>query len=263
MHNEARPSIGRRFVEPRQQRQWDEFFKRLAPHSKVIRSIVEDAFEMEGKLGFGRMLPTDLESARVAAALHQDDTFKNLKADGIYLTADGNSAVHVEYQSTYNSGMFIRFVMYREAFIEKRRTHKIEKTPYCVLLYSGSEHSIWKNEHHGKKLHQYVDFVFIILEAMEPDAFDNDDLEGRIIGLSRPLATDVQKFVAVMKELDGLSDARSKGVMEQDRLESLKTALVLAGVNKPEIRPWVLGRMRMDEQLRLGLEEILPELHRL
>lgn len=139
MSDMIRGKVAPSFVQPRQQGQWDEFFKRMAPHSNVIRSIVEKAFRMKGKLDFGRMLPTDLESTRVAAALHQPDRYKSLKADSIYVTLDEASAVHLEYQSTYNAGMLIRFVMYREEFAEKRENYKISTDPYCVLLYSGKE----------------------------------------------------------------------------------------------------------------------------
>lgn len=231
--------------------QWDAFFKVLAPKSNVIRSLVEEQFDLpRNALSQWQQMPSDMSSRRVAQALHQNKPWKELRGDGFFRPQAPHPVVGYEYQSTENTGMLLRTFMYGEAFDETFGDELDGRNLEFVVLYSGNDMGKAKvREKHNKIEEKIVRHLFLDLNQISAGELENDNIYSLILRLSRRDAIDFGLFWQAAAEIDSLSDATER--------VKLRTALIVAAMNKPATAKFAL-ELNMDEQTKKNLEMILP-----
>ncbi|TBE02301.1 hypothetical protein [Rhizobium ruizarguesonis] len=232
------------------QNDWDSFFKAIAPHSPLLKKLIEARFNFQSGLGDLRAYPTDLESRRVAEALHMNEAFKGLRADGIFEASTGLPILGFEYQSTHNVGMPVRVFMYQEAFDEKNAGVLDHLGMRFVIIYSGKDMpKKARMSEHLKVMTKEVSYLFIDLDQIDAKELEVDGIHSKILRLVRPDATDFAMFRETAEEISLLSDAT-----ERHRLMS---ALVVASMNKEGFGLRML-EIEMDEEIRKNLIGMIP-----
>ncbi|MHC1548746.1 hypothetical protein [Phyllobacterium sp. K27] len=234
------------------QRQWDTFFKLLAPHSGVLRRITERAFDLESDtLMEMKPVATDMSSRRIAQALHMKRPFKDLRSDGIFETSASSTIIGYEYQSTENTGMLLRTYMYEEAFRENNLLTTDKRLEF-VVLYSGNDMPPSRARTvHGKIVERNVRHLFIDLNQIRAAELENDDLASLILRLSRKDATDFCLFIHAAERI-------SNEVSVAEERDKLLMALVVASFNKPDLGQRAIRELVMDEDTRKNLERMIP-----
>lgn len=139
--------------------------------------------------------------------------------------------------------------MYQEAFAETFPNLRAEGLE-SVVIYSGNDMSREKAKNlHCQIIEKTVKHLFIDLNQIPSDVLERSDLYSRILRLSRRDATDFALFEATSKAIDNLLDA--------DERSKLKTALIVAAMNKKETAELAMG-LNMDKETRKNLEAIIP-----
>ncbi len=68
-------------------RQWDAFFKEIAPHSAALREVTAAYLSVNAEdLLPGERYSSEFRSRTVALALHQKGQWKEFRVDGLYST---------------------------------------------------------------------------------------------------------------------------------------------------------------------------------
>ncbi|MBB3998369.1 hypothetical protein [Aureimonas pseudogalii] len=236
----------------RMQPQWDALFKSLVPWSSAIRRTAETALELEkGDLIVEQPLQTDISSTVVASALGWSSPYKDLRADGLFIVRNGKSILSIEYQSTHNPGMRLRFAMYMEAFLEATEKKHVDKNWHHVLVYSGSKKKRHYQNLHGRRDLGYIDYAVVDIERIEREQFATGLVADAILRLSLRDAKDFKLFKDAL-------DLLERDVSDADAKAKLKKAVLAASMNKADLWPTVWGIIMMDETFLREVESFIP-----
>lgn len=230
-------------------KQWDAFFKEIAPDSRALRVEVARWLKVaEEDLIPVRQHPTEYRSRSVAEALHHNGVYKEFRLDGLYSTR-AFPAFGYEYQSTYNNGVPLRTLMYEVAIREVMISLPEEGGVQFVILYSGRGLSKERaKNYHGKRIGFFTSARFIDLNRLDRKALIKSDVSSHVLALAREDA-DINLFLAAIDRING--EVRSPE--ERDRLKGAVTA---ATVGKKEVFE-LLKELTMDDA---GIQKYLNAL---
>ncbi|TIV15832.1 MAG: hypothetical protein E5V95_24805 [Mesorhizobium sp.] len=158
-------------------RQWDSFFKEIAPHSAALRAALSEFLEIDqDHLIPQQRLPTEYKSRAIASALHHKGIYKEFRLDGLYRTV-GYAAFGFEYQTTYDSGVPLRTLMYEIAVREELSGLAERGGVQFVVLYSGR--GLAKDltlKLHGKRIAFFTSAIFVDLNELNRPSLLSSDL---------------------------------------------------------------------------------------
>lgn len=239
------------YTEPQQQKQWDALFKHLIPKATFIRSMIEDRYRIKrDNLLALTTLPTDLPSVTVAMALHQKNSYKELRGDGMFIAKNPRTVVSTEYQSTHNPGMRLRFAMYMEAAIENN--NRLAQFNFInVLIYSGRSDRNRYREDHLQEIDGYLKYLVVDLNSTDRAALERGSIYDAIVRLSLPDADRVELFWRVISRID-------TEVSDADERVKLRAAVVAASLNKSGMWNRISREIAMDPILKQELETFIP-----
>jgi hypothetical protein len=236
--------VGLKNLEPIK-RQWDAFFKEVAPYSHALRREVAACLKVPFEdLEFQAKLDNEYRSSIVAHAIQHDLPLKEFRVDGLFKTKSF-PAFGYEYQRTFDLGLGLRVLMYEIAIRETLEYLPANGVQF-VILYSGRVLSKARAERlHGKMFSAFSTARFLDLNQIDMGSASGTDLHSLVLALAREDAG-LELFLA----------ARDRIIEEDLSYEErgrLTKAVLAAALGRPDILD-VLRKTTVDAEFEKSLE---------
>jgi hypothetical protein len=230
-------------------RQWDAFFKQMAPGSDALRRAVARCLNVhQDKLRKTGSYDIEFQSRIVARALHLRSSYKEFRVDCIYRT-DAFPAFGYEYQRSYDDGIPLRALMYEIAIREKYPHLPENGGVQIVILYSGRSLSQMKAKKlHGKCVARFTSAIFVDLNQLAWPDEEGFDLFSQVLALAREDAG-VDLFLSVISEIN--RQGRTDEIKDR-----FKKAVIAAAMDRQQILRELRTRTMNDAQIQENLNSL-------
>ncbi|MGM5049526.1 hypothetical protein AB8A20_11675 [Tardiphaga sp. 604_B6_N1_1] len=225
-------------------KQWDAFFKEIAPLSNVLRVSVARCLRVrEQDLLILEEYPAEYRSRSIADALHHNGIYKEFRLDGLYRTT-AFRAFGYEYQRTYNNGVPLRTLMYEIAIREKYPDLDDGDVRFVVLYSGRGLADATAEKYHGKRIGFFTTARLIDLNRLDMSELISSDLYSFILALARNDAPS-DLFLSALTKID-------EEAVSLEQADRLKKAVLSAASGQYEALK-LLRDMTMDSQIRENL----------